>query len=306
MFTDKKLLWVAGLLCGFAIVFCFASEEAEAALFETAQILDQADEFALQEPFEAVGLLVGFDSEGGRFAAGTGTLYNRTHVLTAGHVPFDEPGVQWTSMQFVPYADSLANLDDNAIDVSEWFVFPGYDSGLPAGQGNDIAVVRLSEPILDVDPMPLFFGDDSWLIGQEVMAGGYGNPDVWPSDNGTFDGIRRAGENIVDCFGCDVQIESQFLEMDFGPAFNTTTLAMEWTGSKNDSGGPVFGQKLGHWGVVGVNSAVFGANTTTIATRVAPHESFITSVTVPEPGTLGSAAIGFLFLLGFRRFRNRH
>ena len=64
---------------------------AEAALFNTPAALEASVDFAQSMVFDPVGLLVGTDANGNDFGAGTGVLIDPYWVLTAGHVPFDEP-----------------------------------------------------------------------------------------------------------------------------------------------------------------------------------------------------------------------
>ncbi|MCB0325383.1 MAG: trypsin-like serine protease, partial [Bdellovibrionales bacterium] len=145
----------------FFAIFGFAvgTEKAHAAIYNTFTALNQADEFALDATFSSVGLFVGTSVNGIETIAGSGVLIDPWWVLTAGHVPFSSPGQYYQSMEFNLAPNVGQNLDQ-FVGAAAFFTFPGYSSNIPAGQGDDIGLVRLSEPIFSVTPAQRFYGQD--------------------------------------------------------------------------------------------------------------------------------------------------
>ena len=52
------------------------------------------------------------------------------------------------------------------------------------------------DPIFSVAPAVRYRGDDADLVGEAFTVVGYGEPGVWPNA-GPFDGVQRAGENVI-------------------------------------------------------------------------------------------------------------
>jgi len=291
-----------------AVMLLGTPQSAHAALYTSQQALEDARLFALEPLFQSVGLFTATGaSTGNSFIAGSGVLIDPYWVLTAGHVATTLPS-GWESMEFNFAADVGANLDQ-FVAADLWMPFPGYDPSIGAGKGNDIGLVRLSSPIFDVAPAERFYGED--IEGTEMVMAGYGNPGVWPNE-GTFDGIRRAGENIGDSFGFDFglsQWEEQYWVADFDQASSQNPFPLEWNASKNDSGGGWFDAQTMQ--LAGIHSFSGGNSTLSGAIRVSLYNDWIDATmaanppaSVPEPGSLIIFSMGMLGL-GASRFRKR-
>ena len=181
---------------------------AHAGLFRNAADLAESSIFGAQSQFDSVGLFTG---QFGEFdvVTGSGVLIDPHWVLTSGHQLQAEPGVLFESLQYRIGTDLFA--EQRVIEADFFTTFPGYLSSSPPGTGNDIGLVRLSEPVFDIDPAVLFTGADD-LFGIEFTAAGFGNPGIGPFP-GEFDGIRRAGRNLAD--NSIFFAEEQYISADF-------------------------------------------------------------------------------------------
>jgi hypothetical protein len=229
-------------------------------------------------------------------------LIDPSWVLTATHVTFSNDNDRpFASMSF-SLSTSIFEDEPNFVEADRWFTFPGYQQN--PGSGHDIALVHLVDPIFDVIPAERFRGTDE--IGTHIYAAGYGEPGVWPSPR-SFDGVQRAGENLADSFGGLLgAVESQYWLADFGPAWFTPTLSLEWAGSGGDSGGGWFADVDGEMQLVGVSAFVRDNFNTTGATRVSLYNDWIdetiTANSVPEPSSLALLSlIGTVTLLVSRK-----
>ena len=231
-------------------------------------------------------------------------LIHPEFVLTAGHVTFANPGERWQSIQFNPSADVGSNLM-NFLDVEEVFSFPGFTSSESSGGiGNDIGLVRLANPILDIAPAQLFMGNDNDLIGAEFITAGYGNPGIFGQPLGAFDGIRRGGRNVVESAGASfgvTTVEEQFFVTDFDQFEFEGPLPLEHQGSMNDSGAPLFFDINGELVVGGIVNGGLTSDTSTFAIRTALFNDFIgdtiannSTTSVPEPGTMSLFGLGMI------------
>ena len=290
-----------------ALAVAAVPQDASADIFRNISDLEESEVFGQSSVFDSVGLLTGSDANGDSFIAGTGVLIHPEFVLTAGHVTFDEPNLPWESLQFNPSADVGSNLM-NFLDINEVFVFPGFTgSEAGGGTGNDIALVRLSNPILDITPAQLFMGNDNDLIGAEFITAGYGNPGIFGQPLGAFDGIRRGSRNIIESAGANfpqVTVEDQFFVSDFDFLNVFDPLELEGQGSQNASGQGWFVDVNGEYQIAGIVNGGLSNDLNTFGIRTALYNDFINdtiqSNSVPEPGTMGLLTLGLLGV-GMRR-----
>jgi secreted trypsin-like serine protease len=269
---------------------------------------------------------------GGTFS---GVLIDPWHVLTAAHVVSnnrDSPG------------NVVVNLNSGGdqshrTTASQVFVHPSYTSGnTPSDQqfawNDDLAVIRLSQPVLDVSAYPLFTGSP----GQNgtpatptftmVAYGGYADGLSAEVLKGGNPSVKRTGRNQMDDFRDDDEGSGapEVFLFDFdGPAgsdnlMGGTTLGddVEAGYAGGDSGSPVFILDNGVWKIAGIaafhgdppsilgNALQFGAIGGGML--VAPYVSWIQSQQsvspVPEPQTWVMLLAG-LGLVGLAAGRTR-
>ena len=306
------------ILSVIALAVAAVPQDAAASIFTNISDLEDSVGFGATSPFDGVGLFTGDDANGGSFIAGSGVFIGNgldgqnAYILTAGHVLFDEPNLPWESLQFNPSADVGSNLM-SFLDVEEVFPFPGFTgSEAGGGTGNDIALVRLTDPITDIAAATLFSGPDNSLIGAEFITAGYGNPGLF-GNVGPFDGIRRGGRNTIDSFGASFGIstvEEQFLVADFDLASSQNPLPLEWLGSQNDSGSAWFVNVNGEYQIAGITNGALDSGGATFGIRTALYNDFINETiqanSVPEPGAMGLLTLRLMGIAMRRRKGESH
>ena len=190
-------------------------------------------DFASEQQFSGVGQMQA--SIGLR---GTGTYIGNGWVLTAAHVADDSAnwtfridGVDYLVAEFVIHDEWTGDLNDN----------------------HDVALMRLEQPPIGIDPMPI--ATESASIGDATEQAGYGFTGtgvVGITDNGGE--LLRAGTNTVDLdlnvFGLEYVV-TYFDSPDSG---NATVL--ETQGAFNDSGGPLLRSTRNGWEIVGTTSFI--------------------------------------------------
>ena len=118
----------------------------------------------------------------------------------------------------------------------------------------DIALLKFSEPLTDVAPIPLYSGDE--FIGQAVELVGWGflgTGDKGIADNADFadiyDGNLRRAQNKVSKF------EGSMSVLHFDRPGTEDVMPLEGVPAPNDSGGPIFVTAGGQRHLLGVNSS---------------------------------------------------
>jgi len=294
----NKLLAMIALLAIVAVV----PKTASAGLYVSADLIAEGEAFADDPMFNSQGWFNGVDGNGDGFIAGGGVLIDPHWILTVTHVTLsNDNSTPWASMSF-SMTNRIFGEPPELRAIDEWYTFPGYNPR--PGRGNDIALMHLVDPIFDVIPAVRYRGNDE--AGMHVSTVGYGNPGTWPRE-GSFDGVQRAGENIVDCVGCFGTVNSNYLLAEFDDGLFTPTLPLEWVGAQIDSGGGWFADVDGSMQLVGLSAFILGNHNTTGATRISLYNDWIDDITsVPEPSSLVLLSlVGSITLLVTRRRTNR-
>lgn len=122
---------------------------------------------------------------------------------------------------------------------------------------NDIALVKLQAPVIDVTPVPLF--EETIFIGQQVQIWGFGHTgdgrvgQVKPCGNEPCSQVLRRGTGTISGTKTH-ELILRFIDPDWGNA-------TEFEGhiANGDSGGPLFVEKQGEFRIAGIGStASFG------------------------------------------------
>lgn len=183
---------------------------------------------------ESIGNRAGF--------TGSGTLIAPNWVLTAAHVVED--------------ADSVSfNINSTAHAARDWFPHPKWNGDLV--RGYDLALVRLAEPITDIEPAKLYGGRREFNATATFV--GFGRTGDGRAGDTSFDGVKRAGTNVIDGFvksgkgGRPIYTSklaraNRTFAVDFDNPSNeadsvlgsAVPIDMEFLIAKGDSGGAVF------------------------------------------------------------------
>lgn len=165
------------------------------------------------------------------------TLIDPNYILTAAHC-IDRKNQNLLNASF--WVDDISYSVTNSIAHSGWF-----SSNRDFMAGNDIAVLRLATPVLDLPPATLFTDFvESGETGTYVGFGATGNgfTGYLPNTKGT----KRAGENIVE-IGSSLGLSNNLLLSDFDHPLtvnsanpDTIPLDLEYTIAPGDSGGGLF------------------------------------------------------------------
>ena len=187
-------------------------------------------DMATQASYAPVGH-IGF-AEGSNRYAGSGTLIASGWVLTAGHVVANA-----TSLDFT--------IDGTTISGASWLAHPKWNGNLLGGY--DIGLVKLSSEVAGVSPAAMYTG--SGELGGAGVSVGYGMTGTGLTGATVYDGLKRAGENMIDTFyrSHPRKAPTIFLS-DFDNPGNpadsaygsAAPLDMEYLIAPGDSGGGVF------------------------------------------------------------------
>ena len=175
------------------------------------------------------------------------------------HVHF----VVGSNAQFTPNLFGPASRPSGVTlySAAEIFMHPNYVSDSPL-QSNDVALIRLTDSISNVQPLPIFRDDLTGFEGQQLTYVGFGTSDPSVQD-GSRSGVKRITRLVLDTVGAD-----QYVSRHDGSGV-----------CFGDSGGPGLLRVGSELFVAGVNSTVSGeAPTCLIASNQLRVDAFQTWV----------------------------
>jgi hypothetical protein len=171
---------------------------------------------------------------------GMGVLIAPRWVLTAAHAAeYLKPGCRKSrvSDRHSVYVGGLPRLVDGIV------IFPGADRRTV---DEDIALIRLKEPVAGVSPVGLYREKDE--LGKKLIVAGYGRPGTGRRGVAEHDAVLRAANVTVD------NVDPGSIAWTFRSPNARGVHPLEGISGPGDSGGPALIEKSGKLYVVGVSS----------------------------------------------------
>jgi len=177
---------------------------------------------------------------------GSGTLIAQDWVLTAAHVVEDA-----TSISF--------SVGGQILEGSNWTAHPKWTGDLL--NGYDIGLIQLSSTVDSaISPMSRYTGTDE--LGATITSVGYGKTGTGLTGATTFDGQKRAGQNVLDAYYGKNPRKAEILLCDFDNPLtvadnaygSASPLELEYLVAPGDSGGGAFIDIGGELRLAGVTS----------------------------------------------------
>ncbi len=280
----------------------FVYSSAIAGVFSDLGTLEQARIFGQDPRFAPVGV-IGLDFGDGFLAIGSGVVIgDGSWVLLSGH-QLNHSGINGAAFAI----RDAAGVNTEVSIAQSWMVYPGF-TGTGTGQGVDLGLMRLSQPITSVTPATLFRGSASDLYGQTLSMAGFGLPGI--AGQGISDSrLRYAGVNVVNDVPRPSFLESTYLYTEFTAPNAPGGLQLEWGGSVGDSGGPWMVLRENSWQVAAISSGrildpLYNFGNITYAQPLSGQLGWIDGFSaVPEPEEY--AAIACVTCLGWVVLRRR-
>jgi len=163
----------------------------------------------------------------------TATLIAPQWVITAAHVG-----------DGISFLDTLPKLKfgNKEYAIEKIYVHPCWE---PPAQ--DIALLKLAEPVVEVEPIPLYRGEIREGQTAIIAGPGYqGNGQSGPVTRQEWDKITRAATNRIDA------VEDYWITFVFDEPSTATEL--EGIGGPADSGCPIIVEEDGKYYIVGIGS----------------------------------------------------
>lgn len=186
--------------------------------------------------------------------------------------------------------------------ADEVFINPNY-GGL--GSGPDLALFWFDDKIENIDPVKIYQGNPSDLIGQDAFIAGYGSTGNNETGFTGVDGNKRAGINRID------GVSLGFARSEFRTFGSFRSNSMGSLTGVGDSGGFYGVLNSGELELVGVNSLSFGNGYGGVGSASLIDPVFLSDISSlkstagPEPSFLAAFFIGGIFLLIRRKHPHR-
>jgi hypothetical protein len=163
----------------------------------------------------------------------TATLVHESYLLTVAHCAAEVN------------AGKVLQVNGVAYTVAEVILHPQWNR---RRDEYDIALVRLSEPVQGVTPLPIYRGPEETGSVITLVGRGDSGTGVRGERGASNDGKLRKCTNIVS------QVNDHFIEIFFERPGEKGVTALEGVGAAGDSGGPAFIEVDGVSYIAGLNS----------------------------------------------------
>ena len=279
-----------------AALLGYAPKQALAIGMHNSNITPQSAYLEYAQLFPSVGFL--FDYNGATPADfSSGVLIDPHWVLTAGHSVVHPNTTNLFDDYLFGLGANSSTLAEEYQFANEVFLHPNY-AGPEAGV--DLALLYFETPFVSAAPADIYAGQVQ--VGDVASIVGYGRPGTPATGIQNADGVKRAGQNVVE-FGNSPA--PGYIEYFFRGSGHPDFLPLGSQGTPGDSGGAWFvdGQLAGI--TSGGNNIVFyGSSTSAFQVNLASAwiDETIASKAVPEPASAVLLAVGLPF---FRRMRRR-
>ena len=214
------------------------------------------------------------------------TAWHVVNNATAGNINFRVNGVNRAVSEIHLLAAQNANIQNVIVD------------------GTDLALVKLTDSVLDVAAANLYTGNSE--VGNTVSVIGFGNYGTGTGGaTGGTGGVKRGMRNTLDFYTVNLgggsiggsldRTGSMLSDFDDNTAGTNVTGSSSWLDLEGnvaggDSGGAMFIESNGQYLLAGINSFTAGpGNYGSLSgfTSVSWNQQWISSTTaVPEPGTM--------------------
>ena len=276
-------------------------EDAHAIGMHNSNITPQSAYLEYAQLFPSVGFLFAYDGVT-PVDFSSGVLIDPHWVLTAGHSVVHENTTNFFDDYLFGLGANSSTLAEEYQFADEVFLHPDY-AGPEAGV--DLALLYFETPFVSTAPADIYSAQVQ--VGDVASIVGYGRPGTPATGTQAADGVKRAGENIIE----SVTVSDDYLFYRFRSPQEANFSQLGSLALPGDSGGGWFIETSNGFELAGITSG--GSGTGAIfyglrssAVQILPNLDFIqatidSKTSVPEPTSALLLAVGIPFVSRMRK-----